>query len=170
MELTTDISLKGTAWNKAISELAELFTPRTNYDVFMLSLSIGIMYDKRIAVPEENGEEPKSVPRNVVRNNDNGKLDFYFQAAILSTLTEEFSEEERLDLAFGEKTDFNKVAFLLEFANFGVTKLIEQIGDTTLETMDKIKNFMVSTVEGRNFEIDELPIDELVISEDDLLD
>lgn len=166
MEITTDIHLKGTAWNKAIKGLADIFTTRTHYSLFMLSLAIGIMYDKRIETPEENGEEIKSVPRNVINNNDNGKLDFYFQAAILSTLTETFTEEERLELAFGEKIDFNKVAFLTQYANFGATKLAELIGSTDLETMDNIKNFMVSTVEGRNFEIDALPLDDLVIFDD----
>lgn len=163
MEITSDIHLKGTAWNKAITELSDIFTTRTHYSLFMLSLAIGIMYDKRIETPEENGEDVKSVPRNVINNNDNGKLDFYFQAAILSTLTESRSEEERLELAFGENTEFNKIAFLVQFANFGVTKLADLVGSTTLESMDNIKNFMVSTVEGRNFEIDALPIDELVI-------
>ena len=56
-------------------------------------------------------------------HHDNGKLDFYFQAAILSTLTENLSEEQRLDLAFGEKNEFNKMAFLASFANFGVEKI-----------------------------------------------
>lgn len=163
MEITSDIHLRGTAWNKAISELSGIFTTRTHYSLFMLSLAIGIMYDKRIENPEENGEEAKSVPRNVINNNDNGKLDFYFQAAILSTLTESFDEEERLELAFGEKTDFNKIAFLTQFANFGATKLADLVGSTPLESMDNIKNFMVSTVEGRNFEIDALPIDDLVL-------
>ena len=32
---------------------------------------------------EENNEEVKSVPRNVIRNNDNGKLDFYFHFHIM---------------------------------------------------------------------------------------
>lgn len=161
MEITTDIHLKGTAWNKAITGLSDIFTTRTHYSLYMLSLAIGIMYDKRIETPEENGEDVKSVPRNVINNNDNGKLDFYFQAAILSTLTETLTEEDRLELAFGEKTDFNKVAFLTQFANFGATKLADLIGSTALETMDNIKNFMVSTVEGRNFEIDALPLDDL---------
>lgn len=163
MEITSDIHLKGTAWNKAITGLSEIFTTRTHYSLFMLSLAIGIMYDKRIESPEENGEDVKSVPRNVINNNDNGKLDFYFQAAILSTLTENISEEERLELAFGEKTEFNKIAFLVQFANFGATKLADLVGSTALESMENIKNFMVSTVEGRNFEIDALPIEELVI-------
>lgn len=163
MEITSDIHLKGTAWNKSITGLSSIFTTRTHYNLFMLGLAIGIMYDKRIETPEEAGEEIKSVPRNVINNNDNGKLDFYFQAAILSTLTESLTEEERLELAFGEKTDFNKLTFLTQFANFGATKLADMVGSTTLESMDNIKNFMVSTVEGRNFEIDALPIDDIAV-------
>lgn len=166
MELTTDISLRGTAWNKAIEELGEIFKTRTNYMVYMLSLSIGIMYDKREEkLPIEEGEEVRSVPRNVVRNNDSGKLDFMFQAAILSTTTEDLSEEVRLDLAFGDKTDFKKLEFLTQFANFGVTKLVELIADTAIESMENIKNFLVSTVEGRNLEIDALP-DDILLGEE----
>lgn len=163
MEITTDISLRGTAWNTAIENLSDIFKTRPNYMIYMLSLSIGIMYDKREEkLPIEEGEEIRSVPRNVIRNNDNGKLDFIFQAAILSTTTEQFSEEERLDLAFGEKTDFKKIEFLTQFANFGVTKLIEYIGDTPIESMENIKNFFALTVEGRNLEIDALPDDILL--------
>ena len=167
MEITSDIHLKGTAWKRAIEELSNIFATRTHYSLFMLCLAIGIMYDKRVLEPEENGEDVKSVPRNVINNNDNGKLDFYFQAAILSTLTETLDEEERLELAFGEKAEFNKVSFLVSFANFGVEKLVEQLGDNELETMESIKNFLVSTVEGRNFDIDALPIDDLNIFEED---
>lgn len=166
MEITTDIRLQGTAWNTAIDKLSCIFKTRPNYMIYMLSLSIGIMYDKREEkLSAEEGEEVRTVPRNVIQNNDNGKLDFMFQAAILSTMTETFSEEERLDLAFGEKTDFKKIDFLTQFANFGVTKLIEHIGDSPIESMEGIKNFLVSTVEGRNFEIDALP-DDVLLMED----
>ena len=139
--------------------------------IYMLALSIGIMYDKREEkLPLEDGEEVRSVPRNVIRNNDQGKLDFMFQAAILSTTTENFSEEERLDLAFGDKSDdkisFKRIDFLTQFANFGVTKLVEQIGETSIESMEGIKNFLVSTVEGRNLEIDALP-DDILLGEED---
>lgn len=166
MELTKDVILRGTAWAKAADNLSGIFKTRPHYMLFMLSISIGIMYDKRIEKLEENGEDPKSIGRNVFVNNDNGKLDFMFQAAILSTITQEFSEEERLDLAFGEKTEFNKMGFLIEFANFGVTKLVELIADTPLETMENIKNFLVSTVEGRNLDVDGLPDDYLLLPED----
>lgn len=165
MELTTDIYLRGAAWNKAINELSEIFKTRTHYMLYMLSLSIGIMYDQRIEKLEEDGDEVRSVPRNVLRNNDNGKLDLMFQAAILSTSTEELTEEERLDLAFGEKTTFNRIGFLTQFANFGVTKLVELIGDSSIESMEKIKNFLAATVEGRNLEIDALP-DDILLSDE----
>ena len=54
---------------------------------------------------------------------------------------------------------------MTQFANFGVTKLIELIGDTDLESMDKIKNFMVASVEGRNFDIDELNLEDIYMEE-----
>jgi hypothetical protein len=156
MEITTDIALRSTAWDQAIDALSPLFKPRSQYSIYMLSLSIGIMYDRRIASDEDYRH---SVPRNVLQNNDNGKLDFMFQAAILSTTTESFTEDERLELAFGEKTDFKKIDFLTQFANFGVTKLVEHIGASPIESMENIKNFLATTVEGNNFDIDALPDD-----------
>ena len=165
MELTTDVLLRGTAWDKAIDGLSPIFRARPHYMLYMLSMSIGIMYDQRIQKPEENGEDVRSIPRNVFHNNDNGKLDFMFQAAILSTTTQDFPAEERLDLAFGEKNEFNKMGFLIEFANFGVTKLVELIADTPLESMENIKNFLFSTVEGRNLDIDALP-DDILLDEE----
>ena len=165
MELTTDVYLRGTAWNKAIEDLSPIFKTRTHYMLYILAMTIGIMYDQRIEKPIEANEDPKSVPRNVLRNNDNGKLDFMFQAAILSTTTEQFTEEERLDLDFGDKVEFKKIDFLTQFANFGVTKLVELIGDTPIESMENIKNFLFATVEGRNLDIDALP-DDILLSED----
>ena len=156
MEITTDIALRSTAWDQAIDALSPLFKPRSQYSIYMLALSIGVMYDRRIASDEDYRH---SVPRNVLQNNDNGKLDFMFQAAILSTTTESFTEDERLELAFGEKTDFKKIDFLTQFANFGVTKLVEHIGASPIESMENIKNFLAATVEGNNFDIDALPDD-----------
>lgn len=162
MEITSDITLRGSAWNHTIDALSPIFKTRTNFMLYLLALSIGVMYDQRIEKPIESDEELRSVPRNVIRNNDNGKLDFIFQAAILSTTTELLSEEERLELAFGEKTDFKKLDFLTQFANFGITKIDELIGDTAIESMENIKNFLVSSIEGRNLDIDALP-DEILL-------
>ena len=170
MELKTDVSLRGAAWNAAIEAFGPVLrgtAGRTNYNIFMVALSIGILYDQRIDKLEvgEN-EDYKSVPRNVLQNNDNGKLDMIFQAAILSTTTQDFTEDERLELAFGEKTDFNKMAFLVEFANFGVTKLLEQKGDTELESMENIKNFVEASISGHNLDLEDLPDDILLEGED----
>lgn len=160
MELTTDVLLRGEHWAKAIDSLSPIFKTRTNYSIFILCIAIGIMYDKRIEKFDDvEGEEPRNVPRNVMQNNDNGKLDFMFQAAILSTQTEQYTEEERLEYAFGEKTDINKLGFLTQFANYGVTELVERIGETTIESMENIKQFLTSTVEGNNFDIDAVPDD-----------
>ena len=161
MEITTDIALRGSAWDNAIDALTPLFKPRAQYSIYMLSLSIGIMYDKRMIIDDDYRH---SVPRNVVQNNDNGKLDLMFQSAILSTTTEILTEDQRLELAFGEKTEFKKMDFLTQFANFGVTKLVEQIGSSPIESMENIKNFLCSIVEGNNFDIDALP-DDLLMEE-----
>ena len=48
MELTTDIYLRGTAWNKAIENLSVIFKTSPHYMLYILSLSIGIMFDQRI--------------------------------------------------------------------------------------------------------------------------
>lgn len=170
MEITTDVILKGTEWSNAINNLSLIFNQRTNYSIFILAISIGIKYDKRIENNTENGEDVKYVPRNVLQNNDNGKLDFMFQAAILSTTTIDISEDERLELAFGEKGDFNRIGcrsqidFLSQFANFGITKLNECVGNSDIETMDNLKKYLVSVVEGQNIEISDLP-DNLILEE-----
>lgn len=157
MELTTDVLLRGKIWANVIDKLSPIFHTRTNYSIFVLCVSIGIMYDQRIEKFEDEELEPRNVPRNVMQNQDNGKFDFMFQAAVLSTKTEAFTEEKRLELAFGEETEFNKLGFLTQFANFGVTKLEEQIGETEVESMENIKNFLASTIEGNNFDINAIP-------------
>lgn len=77
MELTRDIYLRGTAWATAVQSLSDIFRTRTNYSLFMLSLSLGIMYDKRIKDPdmgEVEDHNPPSVPRNVLQNQAIGSI------------------------------------------------------------------------------------------------
>ena len=162
MEIRTDIPLRGLVWEETIVGYEEIFKPATQYMLFMLALSIGIMYDQRIADPEgSDAYNSRSIGRNVIVNNDRGKLDFYFQSAILTTATEDFDEDHRLELAFGNDTSYKKLDLLIEFANFGATKLLEQVGGTTIETMENLKNFLTATAEGRNFEIDTLTEEDL---------
>lgn len=155
MEITKDILLRGEIWSKTIDRLSPFFKSRPHYEIFMLALSIGIMYDINIEPQDIDLDLVKSVPRNVIHNNDNGRLDFFFQAAILSTRTVDFSEEQRLELAFGEKKfeGFNKIDFLVGFANKGVQELFNQTTDDTLETMGKLKNFLFSTLNGSNYDL-----------------
>lgn len=162
MEIS-DVFLRGDKWNEAIDSFKDLFTEATQYEIYVLAISIGIMYDKKIEKLEGNSE-PHTIGRNVFNKRiSDGKLDFMFQAAILTTRTIDLTEDERLELAFGDKkTDFNKLGLLTEFANFGVTKLLELVGSSTVETMENIKNFLNSTLEGRNFDIDALSDDELL--------
>jgi len=157
MVISSDILLKGTAWKKGINELSKIFQKRTNYSIFVISASIGIMYDKQIESPAEDGEEPLYVPRNILFQNRD-ELDFLFQTAILTTNLENYNEEKRLELAFGEekKEKYDRIKFLARFANFGINKLVEMIGIDELDTMENIKNFLASTMEGTNFEIDSI--------------
>lgn len=166
MDFRSDVVLKGTAWDNIIRDLGKIFSTRTNFSIYLLAMSIGIMYDQRIDKLDESDEsEPHNVPRTVLTSqNMDGRIDFMFQAAILTSQTIDFDEDKRLHLAFGDNDDsFKKMEFLTEFANFGATKLAEKIGTSNLESMENIKNFLVSTLEGRNFDIDAL-------SEEDLLD
>ena len=43
--------------------------------------------------------------------------------------------------------------------------MAELIGESVLESMENIKNFLFSTVEGRNLDIDSLPDDILLSNE-----
>ena len=162
MVIASDLLLRGTAWDTAIAACEKIFLPRTNYDVCLLSASIGVLYDKRIDhLPiDDEGNSPPSVPRNVFNNNSE-PFDELFQTAILTTCTEDYQDEFRLEMAFGEgEKEFDRRAFLLSFANFGVTKLVELIADDEVETIENIKNFLTSTVEGTNLDFNPLPADD----------
>lgn len=169
-----DIYLKGSDWRKALNNFSSFFPQalQPNYSIFAISVSIGIMYDRQSEMagdetPEEKENRP-SVPRTVLHRH-NMDLDFLFQSAILTTSLVSFSDEQRMDLAFNPSTEikFNKLDFLTKFANFGVTKFLEQGSDEPIEAMQKIKSFLASTMEGYNYEIDGISEDD--IGEEDLL-
>ena len=177
MELITtkDIILRGTAWDKAVESYSSIFKSRPYYNLFLLAASIGIVYDKRIEKLEENGEQPKTLPRNVIDNQERSdhRFDVMAQTAILQSKTINYSDEERMKIAFDDQdTRINAIDLLEEFANFGVTKLVEKIGTTEIETMENLKDFLAATVEGCNFELVEIPDDELLndLQTTDLID
>ncbi len=161
MEINADVYLRGDAWSEAIDKLKVLFGDAAQYNIYILAASIGIMYDKRIEKLEGDSDS-HSIARNVfIKRMGDGKLDYMFQAAILTTRTLDLSENERLELAFGDtQKGFNKLSFLTEFANFGVSRLVKLCGVSDIETMENIKGFLNSSIEGTNFEIDPLIDDE----------
>ena len=149
MQLTIDVQLEGPIWQRAVDELVGKFF-KTNWDLYALSISIGMMYDKQIPskdmIPDGYEMEPKYIPRNMLGHAQNASLlDFMFQSALLTTKNLDYSEDQRLELAFNQGTqpDFNPLHFLTSFANYGVTevaKLISEDGD--LETMESLMTFL----------------------------
>lgn len=171
-KITVDIVLKGEDWEKLISQLyRKVFS--TMYNMYVLCVSIGIMYDKQISYDSNKEvEEAGSIPR-VVQQNNKEELEILFQTAILTTDLVDFSEDTRLELAFGDSNPvegFNQIHFLTQFANYGASVLAEKMGDDVLESMENIKVLLSATVSGLNFEINPINIDDLDISVDELLD
>lgn len=172
MEIKSDVSLKGGNWRKALDVFAPFFPQslQPNYSIFVISMSIGIMYDRQLDVAGEESEEEKdnraSVPRTVLHPH-NTDLDFLFQSAILTSSCVEYTDDERMSLAFNTVCEIkiDRLEFLSKFANFGVGKLLEQASDDPVETMEKIRNFLASTIEGYNYEIDAISDDDLSIED-----
>jgi len=172
MEITSDVILKGHDWKQALDVFSPFFPQnlQPNYSIYVISMSIGIMYDKQSDCAGDETDEEKenraSVPRTVLHPH-NTDLDFLFQSAVLTSSLVDFNEESRMELAFNPATEikFNKLDFLTKFANFGVSKLLEQASDDPTDTMERIKKFLASTVEGYNYEIDSISDEDLGIDD-----
>lgn len=154
MELTTDASLKGPIWAETLDKLRGMVF-ETYWDVYALSISIGMMYDCQIEsdamVPDGYEAEPRSVPRTMLGHAQNkALLEFMLQTALVTTKHLDLSEEERLELAFGsnKKLEFNPIAFLTKYANYGVTKIHEVISNSEdVELLEQLMTFLNSTYE-----------------------
>lgn len=154
MELTTDASLRGPIWAETLDKLRGTVF-ETYWDVYALCISIGMMYDCQIEsdamVPAGYEAEPRSVPRNMLGHAQNkALLEFMLQTALVTTKHLDMTEEERLELAFGsdKKLEFNPVAFLTKYANYGVTKLNEVISDSEdVELLEQLMTFLNATYE-----------------------
>lgn len=167
MELTTDVILKGPVWASMLDKLqGSIF--KTNWDVYALSISIGMMFDMQIEseamVPADYEFEPRYVPRNILGHDKNKSLlEFMLQTALITTKHLDFDEDTRMKCAFDEskKLDFNPIAFLTKFANYGITKINEVVSDTEdVETLEALMTFLNGIYEqGAN----------LLLESDDLL-
>ena len=127
----------------------------TAWDLYALSIAIGMMHDCQIdsedMVPEGYDREPRYIPRNMLGHVQNeAMLEFRFRTALITTKHLDPDKDRRLELAFGDgvKPDFSPVAFFARFANYGVTKLYELISDTDdSETMEEFMSFLNDTYE-----------------------
>lgn len=139
----TSIVLKGDIWGKVLESYSNFFKEQTYFDIFMLALSIGIIHDKRMTFSDNESDKEYTIPSTVIHNHNKGSLEEALKAAILGTNTEMLTEEQRIVIAFAddEETDFPKMKFLKEFANFGAIELSNLIGNSEVETMINNKNY-----------------------------
>lgn len=157
MELKTDAILKGPIWadtiDRIVGKSGKIF--KTNWDLYALSITIGIMHDCQIEsddmVPDGYDAEPRYVPRNVLGDLQRRTLlEFMLQSAMITTKHLDLAENERLEIAFNadKKLEFNPVAFLTKFANYGITMIKDVIDDTDdVEMMEALMTFLNNTYE-----------------------
>ena len=154
MKISTDATLKGPVWAEMLDRLVNNIF-KTNWDVYSLCISIGMMYDQQIEsdelVPSDYTENPRYIPRLVLSEHKRKSLlEFMLQAALITTKHVDLSEEQRLEYAFSEEAEvpFNSLNFLTKYANYGITKLQEVLGDAEdVELMEKIMTFLNDTYE-----------------------
>ena len=178
MELKSDIICKGNAWYKVgqgygYNEKPKFFN--TFWASFKLCMAIGILYDKQLEDENSAEEEDKmTIPRTMFNRNET-EMQFFFQSAILTSNSINFSEKDRLYLAFSEDIseeemegmdyeiltkdvseealNFDKIAFLKKFANYGVTRLVENLSDNDCETMENLATFLIDSYNGETDEL-----------------
>lgn len=167
MEVKSHLICKGEAWYQINTKLVHTFFD-TLWDAFKLSISIGILYDQ--AKEElDDGEEQATVPSNMFNRNSE-EMSYFFKTAILTSTLVDFSEKDRLYLAFSEDVkaeelegddqelliqgvsekalSFDKVAFLRNFANYGAEKLAACISINDNETMENLMDFLNDSYDG----------------------
>lgn len=167
MEVKSHLICKGEAWYQINNKLVHTFFD-TLWDAFKLSISIGILYDQ--AKEElDDGEEQATVPSNMFNRNSE-EMSYFFKTAILTSNLVDFSEKDRLYLAFSEDVkaeelegddqelliqgvsekalSFDKVTFLRNFANYGAEKLAACISTNDNETMENLMDFLNDSYDG----------------------
>lgn len=167
MEVRSHLICKGEAWYQINTKLVHTFF-ETLWDAFKLSIAIGILYDHAKEDLGE-GEDQATVPSSMFNRNSE-EMSFFFKTAILTSRTVDFSEKDRLYLAFSEDVKaeelegddyelltkgvsenarlFDKVGFLKGFANYGAEKLAGCISNNDNETMEKLMDFLNDSYNG----------------------
>lgn len=187
MEIKSDIIFKGPTWSSVDRGYRKKFFD-TQWEIFKICLSIGILYDAQLEdETSETEEDGLNIPRTMF-NRNGAEMQFFFQAAILTTRCVDLSEKDRLYLAFseeipeeeleGEDVDllrrgvceaalkFNKVDFLRKFANYGAVKLNNCLSANDSETMEELMKFLDASYKGETEELIALKEVEELIDED----
>lgn len=172
MVISTDIPCKGEAWYQIDQRLKDTFF-KSLWEAFKLSMAIGILYDK--AKKDSSDYDDKiTISRNTFMQHAE-EISYFFKTAIITSKLVDFSEKDRLFLAFSEDvTDeelesderdtliqgvseealsFDKAAFLKGFANYGAEKLSACISNNDNETMENIMDFLNDSYNGMTEEL-----------------
>ena len=139
MKLTTDVLLKGDVWTTTLDKMVGKIFPY-QYDIYVLSISIGISNDRIVETLVQSEETPtRSIPRTMLYKNAD-VLSYLFETAILCTSCVDISEKERLEIAFNDENDmkFNKIDLLTKFANAGIEEIGKCISEVDEETITNI--------------------------------
>ena len=167
MVITTDVPCKGEAWYQIDQRLKDTFF-KSLWEAFKLSMAIGILYDKA-AIDASDYDDKVTISRNTFMQHAE-EISYFFKTAIITSKLVDFSEKDRLYLAFSEDvTDeelesderdtliqgvseealsFDKATFLKGFANFGAQKLAACISNNDNETMENIMDFLNDSYNG----------------------
>ncbi len=174
MEVRSDLIFKGPIWSRLDRGYHKKIF-ETQWGIFKICLSIGILYDTQLDDDESDlDEDGLNIPRTMF-NRFGAEMQFFFQAAILTSHCIELSERDRLYLAFSEEIpeeelegddaellkrgvsdkafNFNKVEFMRKFANYGAQKINKCLSINDSETMENLMDFLYASYKGETEEL-----------------
>lgn len=179
MELKSNLICKGKIWyelNKILVNDKQIF--ETFWQVFKISLAIGILYDKQeIDLENYEPDDKVELPRQMF-NREISQMDMFFQSAILTSNCINFNEKDRLYLAFSanlsddevtkeereelkkgvsqDAFEFNQIAFLKQFANYGSRKIYSLLSENDGELLSNFMEFFDDSYKGITPELVEM--------------
>lgn len=172
MVITTDVSCKGESWYQIDHRLKDTFF-KSMWEAYKLSMAIGILYDQ--AAKDANDNDDKvTISRNMFIQHAE-EISYFFKTAIITSKLVDFSEKDRLYLAFSEDVteeelenderdvltqgvsdealSFDKAAFLKGFANYGADRIAACISNNDNETMENLMDFLNDSYRGETEEL-----------------
>ena len=145
MQFNSELKLSNRCMNildKKIVGDTKIFTRKV--DLVIVCTSIGVFLDKSIKNESSDNFEDFSIGRNTLVNPElNNLFEFIFINAIINSNTINYTDEERLDIAFNDNNNlqFSINSFISGFANAGAEYIIENIdldNDDNLELSYKL--------------------------------